>query len=289
MLDRMSRSSDIYRWFRIFASVGAIALAGATACVASTDRGEPGGEAAIAEQSEELRVRGPVGKVLETALEHGELSAEQAAVVEAIRADLRAAQADKHAVREQLRASAAAVVRGDSAEPAQLDQAIGQATKAIERRLQAGALAMQELHGTLDARQRGLVADKVQERIAERYDRHERRAHHGRHLKRLARHLVLTAPQIDQLKALKKRLGGDHEERARRHRAEIEGLVEAFRGDDFPQQLDRFQADKLGVMHEHIATASKHTDIVLTLLSVQQRAALADLIELGPQAVGLAD
>jgi len=285
----ISSVSHLPRWFRIFASAGALALAGVTACVTATDRTEPGGDVPAEQAAEQARIHGPVGKVLETALEHGELSAEQVEVVEAIQADLRAEQADKQLVREQLRASAAAIVRAGSTDSEQLEQAVDQAAKAIAHRMRAGSLALQELHGILDARQRGLVADKLQERLAEHRDSHDRRAHDRRHFKRLASYLVLSALQIRQLETLKQKLGGDHEERARQHREEIDQLVEAFRGEDFPQQLDRFQANKLGVMHEHIAAASEHTDAVLTLLSFQQRAALADLIELGPEAVGLAD
>ncbi|MBW2527235.1 MAG: hypothetical protein JRI23_23845 [Deltaproteobacteria bacterium] len=231
----------------------------------------------------------PLRVVFEAALEHGDLSAVQAATVREIQADLRSDREERRARREKLRAAAVEVVRSGTADSKQFEQAVQKATAAIEERMQAHSDALIELHAILDVDQREGVADALRARLEKRFG--ERRAKKHRHrkgLERIVAYLMLSQLQIDELRAMHRELMGP-EKRLRPTREELESLVTAFEGDQFEAALESFQKGKVALLNEHIARAGEHTDTVLAILDAGQRALLADLIERGPRGVLLAE
>jgi len=276
------------------AGVALAVLVGFAACANQIDGTEPGDEASpqrLAAQRDDgtdahhhgRHFRGPARVVLETALQHGELTAKQREAVRAIGADLEVGDEAKQQMREKVRALAVDVVRSGSADSEQVEQAIDQVTEAIGRRMRASSAALKELHGTLDADQRAAVADKLRERIAEPWGgRHH--GGHGKGFKRIAAHLMLTALQIDKLKFLREQLIGKRK-RLRPTREELVALVDAFEGDDFHEALDQLTSQKSALLRERLSRAGEHTDTLLSLLGTEQRLLLAELIERGPHAV----
>lgn len=287
---------------RFHASLGALAGVAAllvgSGCVAdrSTDEQAPEPQAAAQAQADgeahrHHHCRGPTGVVIDTTLEHGELSAEQRARVELIDEELRERRADRGEAHQRMRTSAANIVRAGSADPERFERSVDEMLATIERRMDASAGAVIEVHGVLNERQRSLVADRLQQRLDERRERHQRR-HERRDgkLKELAARLALTASQVDQLKAMgdkiKKELAGDRE-RIKPTHEEIEAIIDAFRTERFAKKLHGFQNERLERLRGRVTRVGEHTDTALTLLTQNQRYLLADVIELGPEAVGL--
>jgi len=284
---KLLRTSRVVR--TLVAVCALVAVAGVAACARQTDSEQPPEEvrapAADHRDGHHFRghhFRGPVRVAIETALEHGDLSADQHASVERLAADLSAQAGDRHEMRRQLRATAIDVVRVGSSNSDQYEQAIEAAAEAIERRVRVSSDAVKELHAILDADQRSVVADRLRERLEERWQgRH--RGHRGHRFKQIAKHLALTSLQIDKLKLLRDQFM-DKRERLRPTRDELHALLDAFETDDFDQALDRLTAAKSELLRERLASAGENADAVLSLLGVVQRELLADLIERGPPA-----
>lgn len=289
-MDGMRRPLQI-----LAASVGAVFLIGAGACAVRTDRSESADPPAAAEQAEpqsegawarhhDRRFKGPARLVLDAALEHGDLSVVQEEVVRDIAAELEIDEETKREMHDKLKASALEVVRAGSTDSAELEQAVDNATEAIEERMEMGADALKELHATLDADQRAAVAEALRQRMAERWGHHH---HHGKRHKRfkqIAAYLMLSTYQVDKLKSVRQQLLGKPK-RLRPTPEELRQLNDAFEGEDFGELLDQFQAGKIEILRERIASAGEHTDTVLSLLTDGQRVLLADLIERGPREV----
>lgn len=277
-----------HRVRRIIAGCALVAVIGLVACARRADDAPPPERtpAATADHRDDQRghhVRGPLRVVIETVMEHGDLSVDQRESVELITADLAAQAGDRREVRRQLRAAAIDVVRSGSTNPEEYEQTIEATAEAIERRARVGSDALKELHALLDADQRAAVAERLRERIEER--RHGHHHHHrGHRFKQIAKHLALTSLQIDKLKLLRDQLM-DKRERLRPTRDELHALLDSFEGDDFDAALDRFTAAKGELLRERLAGASETADAALSLLGVVQRELLADVIERGPRAV----
>jgi hypothetical protein len=223
--------------------------------------------------------------VIDAAVEHGDLSTEQETAVQAIRERWELAREDKRETRQRLRASAAEIVRSGTAHSEEFDQALAEATAAIERRVAVSSDAIKDVHSLLDADQRVAVADALRARVAERAQkRREREERDG--FRKVATHLMLDALQVDKLKLLREQLMGESK-RLRPSEEEINGLIDAFETDEFDAALDAFNAEKLGLIRERMATAADHADTVLSIFDDNQRALLGELIEKGPKAVGL--
>lgn len=270
---------------RTVVSLGLVALLGAGACataVGSSDDPDDTGARQLADDGGR-HFRGPVKVVIESALAYGRLSAAQELAVRAIGDELEEERSSKQHMREQLRASAAEIVRSGSADSEQFDEAVDRATGAIERRMQASSDALEELHALLEPAQRASVADALRDHIADRFGEPDD-ARHQRRFDRVAAHLMLSALQIDKLQMLKRELMGEHK-RLAPSRTELLAMVDAFEGDEFGVALRAFHQEKLAIVRERFGRAGEHTDTVLTLLTSGQRELLADLIERGPREV----
>jgi uncharacterized membrane protein len=275
------------RFRRFAAAAGLVLVVGVGACVATSDGGDRADELSarqLAAEGGRHHFRAPVKVVLDAALSLDDLSAEQEQILNAIEQEL-AEQGESHrAVGEELRTSAVAVVRSGSVDRLKLDQSLDQAMEVIEERMGDITDAVEEIHETLDAEQRARVADVLRERIANRFGQHHDHTRHEQGFKRFAAHLMLSALQIDELKALRKELLGERKH-LRPSEAELLGLVDAFEGEDLRPALEAFQAGRLAIMRERMAEAGERADSVLSIFTPGQRELLADLIEQGPRKV----
>lgn len=228
--------------------------------------------------------------VVETALERGELTAEQHATITAVGARFEADRERRHELRERLRVAASDVVRVGTTESEVFDKAMKEAVEAMEAHMTLTADAVAEVHGALEPSQRALVGDALRERLAARYERKADRANKKVRFKKVAAHLALSGVQIDELKQLKKELIGDKKE-LRPTREELEALIDAFEGEPgaFRLAVSNFHGEKLELLRQGSVRVGKHADTALSLLSAEQRDVLADLIELGPEEAGLAE
>lgn len=267
-------------------------MLGAAACAATVeDQRVPEDEVTAKELAahEHRHFRGPVNVVIEAVRSHGNLSPEQDRALRTISSELEQDHASHRETKEQLRASAVAIVRSGTSSTAEFDQAVGRAVRTIEQRMDRSAEALEEIHGLLDSGQRASVAAALRQRVEEKYQRRADDArHHDRGVRRLASHLMLSTLQIDKLKAMKKELIGE-KERLRPSREELLSLIDAFEGDHFRGALNAFRAKKSVVLRAHMARAGERTDSVLSILTPAQRDLLADLIKDGPRKVLLGE
>jgi Spy/CpxP family protein refolding chaperone len=273
------------------AAAGVVLVLGASAC-AATAKDEPKDER-IAAKAEAARPhghhRGPVAMVIDAALAHCDLSADQQQTLRAIARELEEDHQSRREAGEQMRSSAVAIVRSGTSDSAEFERAVGQAARLIEERMDRGADALEEIHATLDAQQRATLAGVLRARVDERFGRrHQHEKRHRTGFERLAAHLMLSTLQIEQLKAMKKELFAD-KDRLRPSREELLGLVDAFEGEDFRPALDAFRAKKSAALRDRLAEAGERTDSALGVLSADQRELLADLIQDGPEKVLLGE
>jgi hypothetical protein len=141
--------------------------------------------------------------------------------------------------------------------------------------------ALLELHALLEPAQRVAVADALHARIAEKRAERER---DKSGFKRVAAHLMLSAMQVDKLKALRDNIGSEPQ-RLHPRRREVAALIDAFKTEAFADSIEQFEADKRAILRERLADGRQHADTAMAILSDGQRDLLADLIERGPKAV----
>jgi hypothetical protein len=267
------------RLLTIAATLGLAAVSGLVACTSKVDSSQE-----VAKERREWK--GPLAVVVDVAVERGDLSVDQEEAVLAIRDR---EEADHHAARalkKRMRASLAQAVRAGTADSEEFQRAVEEATDAIVERITRTSAAIEEVHQMLDSDQRAAVAEGLRDYLDQRYAQRERRKAHKSGFKKYAAYLMLTNFQIDELKKLREQLVGERK-RLRPSREELEALIDAFEGEDFAAAVDEFHADKLVILQEHVGAAGEHADYALALLSDDQRASLADLVERGPEALGL--
>ncbi len=266
---------------RVLAYFGVAVLLGTAACAARVDKAQKRDIAPAKLAAESARhLHGPVNAVIAATRENVQLTAAQKQTLTAIESDLRSDKKNRHAMHEELRSSAAAVVRSGTADSAVFEKSVDEAVRVFTERADAMTNALEELHATLTPDQRKVVAAALRARIDQRYGHH----HHKRGFRRLASYLMLSTQQVDALEAMKKKLLGE-QKRLRPSREELVALADAFQGDHFDSALEAFRADKLAVLRAHVARAGQRTDTVLAIFTPEQRDLLADLILKGPEKV----
>jgi Spy/CpxP family protein refolding chaperone len=268
----------------VAASLGIASIVAVAACA---QRVEDGQDVPVTTAAEVHHGRhGPLNVVVEAAFEHGELTAEQNAVIVSIRDRVEAERQNRRATKERLRVSARDIVRSGTADSEQFDMAVEEAVLAIEARMRITSSALSEVHATLDAHQRSAVAEALRARIAERFERRAKRAEKHERFKKVVGYLMLTEVQLAGLKKLRTEILGDEQE-LRPSRVELEALVDAFEGDEFGAAVELYQARKLKLIRGRMSHLANHADTALSLLTDEQRDLLAELIEVGPEAAGL--
>lgn len=230
--------------------------------------------------------RDPVRIVVDAALASGTLDTAREARLVAIADRVEAAQQDKAELKRELRVSASEVVRSGTTNTARFDDAVDKALSALEARAQLTIDAVTEVHALLDGEQRAAVAAALRDHLAQRVAARERRAKRRDGFKKVATHLMLTGAQLDEIRDVRKELLQD-KEGLRPTRAQLEALIDAFAGDDFAAAVASFHDAKRDILRAHVAKVGDRADLVLSLLAEDQRELLAELIELGPEAVGL--
>lgn len=270
------------RPYVLVAALGLASALGVAACANRVDSTEP------PVQIERQAWQGPVSVLVEAALDHGELTAEQQAAIAAIGDRVEISKESKRAMKDRMRASVSDIVRDGTVDSEKFEAVIDDAMSAVEERMRITADAVGEIHSLLDAEQRAVVADALREHIAARYEKKAKRAEKRGHFKKVAAHLMLTGVQLDELKKVKNELISE-KKGLRPSRAELEALVDAFEGDDFRAAVDTFHEGKLKIMRERVVRVAEHGDTALSLLTDEQRDVLAELIELGPERAGLND
>jgi Spy/CpxP family protein refolding chaperone len=229
-----------------------------------------------------------VAVVLDTARQHGNLTADQAESLDTIARELELDRESRRGLHEKLRRSAIAVVRSGSADSTEFDQSVSEAVRAVEERVQRSTDALEEIHALLAPEQRSAVAVALRVHLEQKLGEREGTKRQRDGFKRFASHLMLSKLQLDQLETIKRELIG---ERQQLHPSpeELFALVDAFEGEDFGPALDAFRAKKGVVLRARVASAGKRTDSVLSIFTREQRELLADLILDGPRKVLLGD
>jgi len=193
--------------------------------------------------------------------------------VEAIRDRLNRDREDKRQMKKNLRASLVGIVRAGTTDSDDFGRAVDQATEAMQRRVRAGCDALNDLHALLEPEQRSLVADALREQVAERRQaRSERDERDG--FRKVATKLMLDVTQLSVLERLRDDWRAKHKE-VRPSDAEIDGLIDAFEDEDFPEVLAQVTSDKMAIMRDHVASAGGTMQSGLSVLSNDQRSLLA--------------
>jgi hypothetical protein len=265
---------------------GAVALVGVAACASQVDA--PPAPVEVQTQSHR-HYKSPVTVLIDTVRLHGDLSAEQAELLDIISAELDESRDGKKALHDALRLTAVDVVRAGNADAPEFAEAVAQALSAIEAHVESNSDAVEEIHAMLEPDQRTMVAAALRARLDEKFGRAraEDTAQVARRrdgVGRFVTHLALSTFQVDQLMAIKKELVGDGQ-KLRPSRDELGALVDAFEGDDFRTALDALHERKAKLLRAHVARVGDRTDTVLSIFTPEQRDLLADLILDGPSKV----
>jgi len=254
---------------------------------ACTQRVDPPQEpAARAAEPVHRAHHGPVFVVIDAALALDDLTPEQSTALLAVRDRFDRERRDRRVIKEQLRVSASDVVRFGTADPEAFGQTMDQAMRALEQRVDRSTKALVDVHDILQPEQRSEVADTMRAHIEQRFAQHAMREKKHERFRKIASYLVLTERQIATFERARKNFASVHHD-LRPTRAELEELVSAFEREDFAVTLDAFRAKKLQLIRERAVLAADQADDVLSVLTDEQRDLLGDLIEFGPQAVGI--
>lgn len=267
--------------------LGALAVAGAAGCAAKVDEkaGDPEPRAQQLRAQHTRHFRGPVAVVIDAVKQHADPSAEQLEALDTIASEARGDCESRRALHARLKSSAVAVLRSGSASSEGFEQAVDEAVRAVEERVQRSMDALEEIHGVLEPEQRKAVAEALRAHIAEKFGRDRRddpRQREG--VRRFASYLMLSSLQLDKLALVKKELLGERQE-LHPSREELLELVDAFEGEDFRAALLAFREKKSQLLRERVARAGERTDAVLSIFTPPQRELLADLILEGPRKV----
>jgi len=262
--------------------VALVLAAGAAATSLPACNAGPEEETAPVQQNVHRHRQGAVSAVIDTAIEVGDLTEDQLASVEAIRAEVKALHRDKEALRDEMRAALGEIVRSGTTDSVQFDAMVEKAAAAIEQRVELSATAVKEIHGLLSSEQRVAVAEGLRTRLDARWGKTRRDRHEA--FSKFSEELMLTDEQVAEIDELRKKLAGEAK-RLRPTAEELYALVDAFETEEFPAALDAFHAEKAPLLRDKLATAGDHADTFLGILENDQRDVLAQLIEEGPAAL----
>lgn len=258
------------------------AVVGATSAVAGTACGTA--EQPPAETLQQWH--GPIGFVIDATLEGTDVSDQQAVTLRRIHESVRMDSAKRAQIHDEVKAAAIDVLRIGDADTAQSHDAVMRGATVMERRILEINRAIEEVHATLDDRQRVAVAGVFRDRINQRFGHADAEVRRKNAFVRFTKYMAMTALQIAQLETLRDMLRDEAEhESVHPTREELLALVDAFEGDDFGEAVDAFHARKIRIMHKRFGVAWAHTNTVLSIFNDNQRVLLADLIDRGPMEV----
>jgi len=267
----------------LMGAVGATFTVAITACGAADQADPPPVVEAPANAHRHLH--GPVGVVVDAALHGAEVSGLQAVALRHIYESVRLDKAKRDRFHDEMKGSAIEILRIGDAENAHFDDASRRAAATMERHILETGRALQEVHATLDGRQRVAAAGVLRDRINRHFGQPDE-IRRKEAFVRFTKYMAMTALQIAQLETLRDMLRDEAEQEGLHPtREELLSLVDAFEGAGFGDALDAFHARKLAIMHERFSMAWRHTNSVLSIFSDGQRVLLADLIDRGPMEV----
>ncbi len=206
------------------------------------------------------------------------LRADQRATLETMAKDLESKLAPARKLRGEVIAEVVRELRAGKVERAKLEALLKKA-EALHATLRPTVLlALNNVHRTLDATQRGKLVDLM--------DRPRGRGHghgHGfRALREVAKKLKLSDDQLDRIQAAVKEAGGGMGERLSlmvKLHDQVEDAKQAFKGDRFnAPDLEILKAVP-GLVRTRVERAIRAAEKILPILSAEQRAAAAKLIE----------
>lgn len=221
------------------------------------------------------------GAVLASALGHVALRADQQSSVDKVKADLDGQAAPVREAKAKLGAALADQVRAGKVDRAALGPLVDGLVDAVTQTKPAFQQALNDLHGTLDAKQRVALVDAVKDEMKEMrgnggHDGHAR-------FEKMAKDLALTEAQIDTIKAqVKTEIAGNfaaHRGERGAMKAKMEKVGEAFASDSF-------DAKALDVGDGGATFARRRSEMIeavieaaVPVLTPAQRGLLADQIK----------
>lgn len=206
------------------------------------------------------------------------LRADQRATLETMVKDLATKLGPARKLRAEAVAEVARQLRAGTVDRPRLEALLKRA-EALHASLRPTLLvAMNNVHRTLDASQRAKLVDQLERRGGRRHGH----GHGLRALREVARKLKLSDDQLDRIQAVVKAEAGGMGERLSRMVKlydQLEDAKQAFKGDRFnAADLEILKAVP-GLVRNRIESAIKAAEKILPILSAEQRAAAAKLLE----------
>jgi len=213
------------------------------------------------------------------------LRADQRATLESMAKDMESKLAPARKLRAEAVTEVVRQVRAGKVERARLEALLKRAEAFHTAQRPTMLAALNNLHRTLDASQRSKLID----RLEKRGPGHGGPRHGFRALRQVARKLKLTDDQLDRIQAVVKESGGGMGERLSQMMKlhdQLDDAKKAFLGDRFnAADLEIFKAVP-GLVRGHVDRAIRAAEKILPILTAEQRAAAAKLIEEHAQGKG---
>lgn len=206
------------------------------------------------------------------------LRADQRATLETMARDLGSKLAPARKLRGEVVAEVVRQLRVGTVDRPRLEALLKKAESLHASLRPTVLVAMNNVHRSLDASQRAKLVDQLEKRHGRRHGpRHGLRA-----LREVARKLKLSDDQLDRIQAAVKAESGGMGERLSRMVKlydQLEDAKQAFKGDRFnAADLEILKAVP-GLVRNRIESAIRVAEKVLPILSAEQRAAAAKLVE----------
>jgi Spy/CpxP family protein refolding chaperone len=236
---------------------------------------------------------GGVGMLIGMSLKELDLSADQTAAIEKIRADVRAKAEQPRAAGQELAAVLADGVAAGAVDRAKTDAAIDKLAAAADAMHSAMLDALNQLHGALNAQQRAALVDKLQAHFDKWKEAHGRdeaddHAQHPGHLAALTKELGLTPDQAEKIRASfregSKPRPQEHEQHLQDHdhkdaRDFLAAFATAFKADTFDaKSVGGGNAANAHMARWGATRMARFFEAAAPVLTPDQRAKLAGMI-----------
>lgn len=232
---------------------------------------------ALTEKPDGKRSGGPL-RFLEKALKKLDLSAEQRAALDALKANTREKAAPLRTAATAAAKELAHQVKLGAIDQVKLERQVAQLKTASEQVRPAITQAINTLHHTLTPAQRQQLVSALKKK-------HEKRRWGHRHhkMKKIAKKLGLSEDQLDRLKEVmmssfkghRSEMKGHHKQ----HREQLRAAAEAFKSESFDAGSFQIFEGPMARFQPHLQRFTAIAGKVLPLLTPAQREKLAELIE----------
>jgi Spy/CpxP family protein refolding chaperone len=212
-----------------------------------------------------------------------DLSADQRAAVDKIRADLLAKMEPARAAGKDLANTLADGVAAGTVNRAKADAAVNKLVTQVQAEHEAALTALDQLHAALSAPQRAALVDSLQShwekwKEAQGHEEADDKQHRPGHLLELVRDLGLTKDQAEKIKAKfhDQMKGGPQDHQHKEVQDHLQAFATAFKADTFSaKSLSKAKAANAHMARWGATRMERFLEAAAPILTADQRSKLA--------------